>query len=307
MQRRHFRNVLVNTPEGAGDAAVRWVARLAAATSAKLTLTDVVEPPPAAVRRYVPPGWHIPRLVRAEKQAHLDRTAARVRRLGVDPAIVMLSGSRTKALVREVARGHHDLLATDVSAPHRGTAIGLVRECPCPVLLARPSTRRRRRRVLVAVDAGMSSADTTAAFNHALLEMGAWLAECQGGELHVLHVWVPYGERSLRRSGVTAPEIQKFFAGIRAEALEDLEPSLAPFREQIPVDHVHLVKGDPRIEIARFAAAHGIDLLVIGTVARKGLMARVIGNTAEALLATIPCSMLVMKPVRGGRRRITQR
>jgi nucleotide-binding universal stress UspA family protein len=303
MQRRHFRNVLVNTTEGADDSAVRWVARLAVATSAKLTLADVVEPLPAAVQRYVPPGWQIPKLVRAEKQAHLERTAARIERLGVDPAIAMLAGTRAKALVREVVRGRHDLLATDVSAPNKGTAIGLVRECPCPVLFARPSNRRRRRRVLVAVDAGMSSPKQTTAFNHALLETATWLAECQDSELHVLHAWVPYGERSLRRSGVPPAEVQRFFAGIRAEAFEDLEPSLAPFRERIPSDHVHLVRGDPRVEIARFAAAHRIDLLVIGTVARKGLMARVIGNTAESLLTTMPCSMLVIKPVNVARRR----
>jgi nucleotide-binding universal stress UspA family protein len=236
--------------------------------------------------------------VRAEKQAHLERTAGRVRRLGVDPAITMLAGPRAKALVREVVRGRYDLLATDHSARDPGTAVGLVRDCPCPVLLARPSDRRRGHRVLVAVDAGMTSATATAAVNHQLLEMGSWLAECQGSELHVLHVWAPYGERSLRRSGVTGAEMQKFFAGIRAEALEDLEPSLAPFRERIPPRHVHLVKGDARVEIARFAAAHRVDLLVIGTVARKGLMARVIGNTAEALLTRIPCSMLVIKPAK---------
>jgi nucleotide-binding universal stress UspA family protein len=306
---RPFTNVLAYTPEGAGNAAVQAAARLTVATNAELTLTDVIEDMPAAARRYVPRGWDIPKLVRAEKQAHLERTAARVCRLGVEPEIVMLSGSPVKALVREVARSRHDLLAADASDSGRResigtTALGLVRECPCPVLLARPSHRRRRPRVLVAVNAaplGMKGADMV---NRTLLETALWLAECQGGELHVLHVWSPYGERAMLRGGLNPTEMHQFVAGMREQARHDLEPSLAPFREHISRGHIHFQKGDPRKAIARFAIAHRIDLLVIGTAGRKGLMARVIGNTAEAVLARIPCSMLVVRPtsVAGSRR-----
>ena len=55
-------------------AAVRYVARLAAATTAHLTIADV-------------------------------------RRLGASPTTVLLNGSPIKALVRQVVRGGHDLLA----------------------------------------------------------------------------------------------------------------------------------------------------------------------------------------------------
>jgi nucleotide-binding universal stress UspA family protein len=110
----------------------------------------------------------------------------------------------------------------------------------------------------------------------------------------------------LRRTAVTPGEIRAYLARIRAEALEDLEPSLAPFRERIPTRNVHLAKGDPRVEIARFARAFRTDLLVIGTAARKGLMGRVLGNTAEALLPTIHCSMLVIRPGKRGRARVAR-
>jgi nucleotide-binding universal stress UspA family protein len=305
MQIRRFTKVLAHTPVTEGDSAARWVARLATATGAELTLADVIEPMPPAARRFVPRGWDVPKLVRAEKETHLERIAARVRRGGIDPSIVILRGSPANALVREVTRGHYDLLATDASASHKhastgATAMGLVRQSPCPVLLARPSRKHRRPRVLVAVDAGISSTRGTAALNRTLIETGLWLADCQGGDLHVLHVWTPYGERTMRRSGVASAEIQQFVNGFREQARQDLEPSLAPFHGRISSGRVHLEKGDPRVEIPRFAVAQRTDLLVIGTVARKGLMARVVGNTAEAVLMDVPCSMLVIKPDKRG-------
>jgi nucleotide-binding universal stress UspA family protein len=48
--------------------------------------------------------------------------------------------------------------------------------------------------------------------------------------------------------------------------------------------------------IADFATAHHTELLVVGTVARSGVAGRIIGNTAEAVLSQLPCSMLVVKP-----------
>ena len=104
------------------------------------------------------------------------------------------------------------------------------------------------------------------------------------------------------RAGVTDSEARAFLVGQREEARQDLERVLAPFRSHIAPAGVHLVKGDPRVVIADFATVHSIDLLVMGTVARSGVAGRIIGNTAEAVLNQLPCSMLVIKPD-GGRAR----
>jgi universal stress protein E len=301
MRMRRFTNVLAYAPEGAGSAAVKLAAELALATDATLTLTDVIEKMPASARRFVPPGWDIPKLERAGRQAHLERMAARVRRLGLDPAVVMTTGSPVPALVREVERNGHDLLAVDASDADRRESVGtiargLVRECPCPVLLARaPRRHRRRLRVLVAVNTD-PFVKGAASVNRTLVETAAWFARCQGGELHVLHVWAPYGEQAMHRSGLNQTEMNRAIARMREQARRDLVRGIAPFREHFSPHHVHLAKGDPRREVARFAVAHRFDLLVMGTAGRKRLMARVIGNTAEAVLTRIPCSMLVVNP-----------
>ena len=98
------------------------------------------------------------------------------------------------------------------------------------------------------------------------------------------------------RAGVTTAETRRFLLGQREETRQDLERALAPFRRHIAPAGVHLMKGDPRVVIAEFATRHHTDLLVVGTVARSGVAGRIIGNTAEAVLNQLPCSMLVVKP-----------
>ena len=290
------------------DAAVRYVARLAVATSADLTIVDVIEDIPPVARRLLPRSWNLPALVRAQKQARIESSAALARRLGARPTPVLLSGSPIKALVREVVRGGHDLLA--VGATPSGTvqcvgasATRLLREAPCPVLLVDASRRRRRPRVLVAVDTDLWNSKGKAALTAKLMETAAWFAEKHDGELHVIHAWVPYGERMIIRAGLTTAEAQRFLVGQREESRQDLEQALAPFSAHVDRAHVHLVKGDPRVVIAEFATRHSIDVLVVGTVARSGVAGRIIGNTAEAVLSQMPCSMLVVKPDDWGTRR----
>jgi nucleotide-binding universal stress UspA family protein len=287
-----------------GDAALRSVARLAMTTGADLTIADVIEDLPTLARRLLPRSWDLSALVRTQKQDRMERNAALVRKLGIEPRSVLLSGSPIKALIREVVRGHHDLLAVDAGTGPSGTvpfiatsATRLLREAPCPVLLVRPMpSRRRRQRVLVAVDAGPWVAKGTSQLARSLIKTAIRLAEAQDAELHVVHVWIPYGERMIIRSGLTSAESRQFIVGIREEAREELDRTLAPFGTDIDPAHVHLVKGDPRAEIADFAGKHHFDLLVIGTVGRTGVAGRIIGNTAEAVMTQLPCSMLVMKP-----------
>src|SRR5687768_3040883 len=111
-----FTNVLLCVTED-DDAAVRYVARLAAATSADLTIADVIEDVPPIARRLLPRSWNLPSLVRTQKQARIERTAALAGRLGVVPTTVLLTGSPLKTLVRQVIRGGHDLLAVAAASP----------------------------------------------------------------------------------------------------------------------------------------------------------------------------------------------
>ena len=60
-------------------------------------------------------------------------------------------------------------------------------------------------------------------------------------------------------------ELHQFVAGFHAQARQDLAVTLASFRDRIASSHIHLERGDPRVEIARSAAAYQANLLVIAT------------------------------------------
>lgn len=65
--------------------------------------------------------------------------------------------------------------------------------------------------------------------------------------------WVPHGVRSF-----VTPEVEQELAHGRA-------------RERLTGVPVELVSGDPEDEIARFVESHGVDIVVMGTVARTGI------------------------------------
>jgi universal stress protein E len=299
---RRFTNLLVVPSGGPNDPAIRHATQIAVAHGASIAIADVLEKAPAYLRPLFPREWSVPKLLRTQKTADLERTAARIRRLRVETKIRLLEGSPVKAIVREVARADHDLLALTASAPGMIQSVGttatrLVRECPCPMLLAR-SSRRRRRRVLVAIDTGPGNR-WNPTLNALLLETAITMAELEKGELHVLHAWELYDQRYLLRAGLKGDEMAQFESRAREVARENLQGTIAPYRRHLSAKHVHLERGAPRKVIPAFAVKHGIELLVIGTVARSGLARHLIGNTAEVLLNGMPCSMLVVRPENG--------
>jgi nucleotide-binding universal stress UspA family protein len=59
---------------------------------------------------------------------------------------------------------------------------------------------------------------------------------------------------------------------------------------------IHMVAGTPGAVLPRLADRLDIDLIVMGTVGRTGLMGLVMGNTAETILRSVRCSLLAVKP-----------
>lgn len=46
----------------------------------------------------------------------------------------------------------------------------------------------------------------------------------------------------------------------------------------------------------KFVEENGVDLVIMGTLARSGVLGMLIGNTAEEVLDRIQCSVLALKP-----------
>lgn len=226
-----------------------------------------------------------------------------------------LAGIPFLEIVREVLRGGHDLV---VKAPDDAgwlkrllgsDDMHLLRKCPCPVWLINRETARPFRRILAAVDVDESyppeELEPRRALNRQILEMAASLALSEFGELHVAHAWEAFGEGTLRGAFLNTPEseVASYVEATRREHADNLDRLMRHVREWVgeeALDYLeprtHLLKGGARKEIPALAEKLGVDLIVMGTVARTGVAGFIMGNTAETILYQISCPVLAIKP-----------
>lgn len=94
----------------------------------------------------------------------------------------------------------------------------------------------------------------------------------------------------------TRDELSYYRRHARRVALWKLEQSL----ENMGIEHgaatLHVAQGVPYQVINSTAKKLGVGLIVMGSVGRRGISGLLIGNTAEKILHTSDCSLLVVKP-----------
>lgn len=270
---------------------------------ARLTIVYPVEPvPPSAERLAI--AQHtvdIKKLVEQEFQARLKQAAADARSLGVRPATRLLTGNASIEIIRDVIAHGRDLVV--MTAEGKGglrqrlfgsTSAHLMRKCPVPLLIMKPGRRERFQRVLAAVDpnSGEHGRDS---LNDLILQLAQALSARDDADLHVVHAWTLLGESLLRgRGGMAGADVDRV---VHAEA-EKRRRAVRALLDRLGVTHcqLHLPKGNAAELIPRLVARLEIDLLVMGTVCRTGIPGFIIGNTAERVLDTVDCSVLVVKP-----------
>jgi nucleotide-binding universal stress UspA family protein len=284
-------------PAAAEHPALAQAADLARRCGARITLVDVLPEVPPRARRFVTAS------VESELSAHRaeELAAAAATVSGVEITTRLLRGNPAMALIQEVIAGGYDLLvrahARDLADPDRSYGaidMTLLRQCPCPVWLVAPSARRRPARLLAAVHANPDDAEEQA-LNRAILAFATMLRDLEDGTLTVLQAWQVFGEELLA-SRMSADEMATLNAETEQEAREDLQSLLASAGIALSSARYELVRGVPQDVIPDYVAAHAIDLVVMGTLARTGVPGLIIGNTAERVLHRLKGSVLAVKP-----------
>ena len=86
--------------------------------------------------------------------------------------------------------------------------------------------------------------------------------------------------------------------------LDDLSESSRRAIENIPKAEMiegltvqrKVLTGTPFLEVIRYAREHDIDLIVIGTHGRSGLVHALMGSVAEKVVRKSPCPVLTVRP-----------
>jgi len=173
----------------------------------------------------------------------------------------------------------------------------LLRECACPVQFVTQTRHPLPRKVLAAVNL-YRTRDADLRLNDRVVAVARELAGQWGAKLHVLYA---YDWSAIYASGFAmlgAMPIETGFAEALREAHEEAFTSLCD-RHAINAQGRHFLTGVPQPTISTFVRGTDVDLLVMGTLPRHNLE-KVVGNTAELLLAHAPCSVLIVKPDAAG-------
>jgi universal stress protein E len=231
-------------------------------------------------------------LATAELEQLLDEAQQR----NVQASSKIVVGSSWQEIIREVLRGGHDLVLVG-SRHHRtrelllgSTGTKLLRNCPCPVWVARPETSAGIALVTVAND-------LTPVGEHAV-QMGVCAAQLLDARLLVVHAVQYPLEASLRRTGAPPEQIEEHRQQEQDRARQTIQAHLdqTDHRTLTGGVAIEIVHGLPDVVIQNAIEEHGCDLLVMGTIARTGIPSLLVGNTAERLLREVECSILAVKP-----------
>jgi universal stress protein E len=270
---------------------------LARATGAALTVTDVMAVSPYE-RRYLPGQLEEDLIER--RRGQLNRIVSEIRDVSAEARLLV--GRTATVLMQEVMRSNHDLLmrshareASGAIAKEFGAVdMELLRKCPCAVMLVRHGNLAPHPRIAAAVNASVAD-EIEQALNRKISSAALHLAEVLGGAPMILNAWAPFGERMIQ-AHANEDAFATYVDDARTRAAADLRAlaqSLDGVFAQVPMIQR---RGKPEDVIPEFVAAEGVDILVMGTVARGGIPGLLIGNTAERVLRRITCSVLAIKP-----------
>ena len=286
MQR--FKSILFVADGSEGEKSVLACAvRLASANSAKLTLFA---------------GRDAGHEGAEERRNELERL--REEAIAQEPGLTIDvetgTGATAESVIQAVLDHHHGLVmkaaAADAGTWKRlfGTEDQkLMRKSPCPVWIVKHSEEPRLRRILAAVDLNPTQPETEALAKQ-IMEVSTSLAAEEGSELHVVHVWRMASETALRGRSIDTTEVDEMVRGIEAAHQSELDRLLEPH----PYDKrtVHLIEGQAGKVIPDLAETLEVDLVVIGTLGRGGILGFLVGNEAERTLNAVDCSVLTLTP-----------
>lgn len=304
---RHVTNILlvVDHPTP-GSSGLRRATEVAFRNGATLTLIHAFEGHMHAASGSLSEP-HAAEMEQLEYEAALralEEMAVEPRAVGLEVRTCVRVGNPFIEVTREVLRSGHDLVmkqtspgGTTGSRLFTSQEMHLMRKCPSPLWMMKPTRKARLGVIMAAIDPAPSDEEREE-LNRRILEVAAEVAADEKAILHVAHVWSLRTERSfgLLHRGPSEGHARRLAESERLRRAALVEELVRPYRGgTVPVT-VELVKGQPSQVLPALTRRLTVDLVVMGTVARSGIPGLIIGNTAENVLYDVTCSVLALKP-----------
>ncbi len=164
----------------------------------------------------------------------------------------------------------------------------LVRKAGCPVMVIKGREYAGFKRIIVPIDFSDCSRKA--------LEYAIATAKAHNSKLTILHVY----EESFIEPYVNAANSEEEADKIMKEIEWANETKYDEFLKTVDLRGVEydklLIKGIPETEIVETAMEQQADLIVMGTHGRAGVKHILIGSTAEEVVRTVHCDIIILKP-----------
>ena len=310
---KQIKSILLYVDDAPDPTLLDRFVHIAKAVGAKLTLAAVVRPARSQVlftRGSLDLG-ELERLLVEDQQRRLDAAASSIDDHAVTITTRVFLGDPVDAIIRAVTAEEYDILVKKPTPAfglqqHLFGSIDmrLLRACPCPVAIAHVKPSGYSGHAVAAVDYPGEN-KTKALLNRATLDFLLLSLETGVTEVYIVHAWSVYGESMLTHGrGKVSPErFQEIVEQERSKRQEWLENLVEDYRGSMDdkeAERFHpkpeLLRGDPTVIIPQRVQELDADLLSIGTVSRTGLGGWLIGNTAEAILSRVRCTVVTHKP-----------
>lgn len=309
--------------------ALKQVFSTALNNQASLTIISVINPPILSLKisdDFTPIEELENNLLRVQAQA-LKETQLDWEQLEV--SFTILVGDPDLVTVREIIREGYELLVKAVD--NQGLLkkvfgredMRLLRKSPCPVWLVQPkglqSVEQKCRKVIAAIDVNdmykEEELEVRRELNLKVLRTAYSIAASESIELHVVSCWQAPFESSLSSGFIreSAENIELYVSEIEKKFTHNFETlikeanalfisssetssSETSSSETKIVAKTALIKGAPDTMISKYADEAEANLVIMGTVARRGIAGLVMGNTAESILDRLEQSVVAVKP-----------
>ena len=126
------------------------------------------------------------------------------------------------------------------------------------------------------------------------LRYGKAMAEAFGASLHVVHVMEDLLAHAWAAE-VYVSSMPQLRDEIEKESRQRLETLLGEGDRKKFRAEVALLAGNPFLEIIRYAKAHDVDLIVMGTHGRGPIAHMLLGSVAEKVVRKSPCPVLTVR------------
>lgn len=164
----------------------------------------------------------------------------------------------------------------------------LMRECPAPTMITASKSWKKKHAIMASLDLKTSAAGKIE-LNHRIIKYASEIAQKTDSELHIAYAL------KLPQALIDLDLIDedKFTKSLK----EKVQPTIEMFCQDYAVspDNVHIKEGHPAKVIPSIANKLKADVVITGATGRKGLSAKLIGNTAEKVLTRLHTDIIVIK------------